>query len=464
MKYELFVTPGLGDNSYLLVSGDEAAVIDPQRDAWRFLAVAEAQKIRVRYVLETHVHNDYVSGALEIRAAAGAEIAAPARGRYEFPTRAVAEGDELHLGGLRIVAWETPGHTPEHLAWLVYEADHPDPVAVFSGGSLIVGSAGRTDLLGAEFTDPLTRAQFRSLRRLAGLPRAVRLLPTHGAGSFCTASVPSLDRTTTIGAELDHNAALTARDETAFARQQLTGLRAYPAYYAHMAPINRAGPAVLRRVPAVPALAAPDVAGRLEAGAWVVDGRDREAFAAAHVPGSINIELDSMFGTYVGWVTPFNSPVVLVLPEPVPEALAEAVTQLMRIGYERVEGYLDEGLDAWRSSGRPTRAYPTAGVDDLCHAYLQGTPIEVLDVRQRGEWDAGHIPGSLHIHLGDLPGRLAEVPRDREVWTACASGHRASIAASLLDRAVVPVRLLSRGGVPEWLARCHPGAGVGSSS
>ena len=189
MKYELFVTPGLGDNSYLLVSGDEAAVIDPQRDAWRFLAVAEAQKIRVRYVLETHVHNDYVSGALEIRAAAGAEIAAPARGRYEFPTRAVAEGDELHLGGLRIVAWETPGHTPEHLAWLVSEADHPDPVAVFSGGSLIVGSAGRTDLLGAEFTDPLTRAQFRSLRRLAGLPRAVRLLPTHGAGSFCTASV-----------------------------------------------------------------------------------------------------------------------------------------------------------------------------------------------------------------------------------------------------------------------------------
>jgi glyoxylase-like metal-dependent hydrolase (beta-lactamase superfamily II) len=191
MRYELFVTPGLGDNSYLLVSGDEAAVIDPQRDAWRFLAVAEAQRLRVRYVLETHVHNDYVSGALEIRAAARAEIAAPARGRYEFPIRAVAEGDELHLGGLRLVAWETPGHTPEHLAWLVYEADQPDPVAAFSGGSLIVGSAGRTDLLGADFTDELTRAQFRSLQRLAGLPRTVRLLPTHGAGSFCTASVGS---------------------------------------------------------------------------------------------------------------------------------------------------------------------------------------------------------------------------------------------------------------------------------
>jgi glyoxylase-like metal-dependent hydrolase (beta-lactamase superfamily II)/rhodanese-related sulfurtransferase len=460
MKYELFVTPGLGDNSYLLVSGDEAAVIDPQRDAWRFLAVAEAQKVRVRYVLETHVHNDYVSGALEVRAATRAEIAAPARGRYEFPTRAVAEGDELHLGGLRIVAWETPGHTPEHLAWLVYEADQSDPIAVFSGGSLIVGSAGRTDLLGAEQTDGLTRAQFRSLRRLAGLPRAVRLLPTHGAGSFCTASVPSLDRTTTIGAERDANAALAARDEDAFARQQLAGLRAYPAYYAHMGPINRAGPRVLRQVPAVPALAADAVARHLETNGWVVDARGREAFAAAHLPGAVNIELDSMFGTYVGWVTPFNSPLVLIPPEPASTGLAEAVTQLIRIGYERVEGYLEGGLDAWRSSGRPTRAYPTAAVDDLCQAYLAGASLRVLDVRQQGEWDSGHIPGSLHIHLGDLLGQLAELPRDREIWTACASGYRAAIAASLLDRAGVPVRLLGQGGIPEWLARCHPGAGA----
>lgn len=209
--------------------------IDPQRDAWRFLAAAEARRLRVRYVLETHVHNDYVSGALEIRAAAGAEITAPARGAYEFSHRAMAEGEEVRIGALRIVAWETPGHTPEHLAWLVYEANGPDPVAAFSGGSLIVGSAGRTDLLGAELTDRLTRAQFRSLRRLAGLPRAVQLLPTHGAGSFCTASVPSMERTTTIGAEIDTNAARAARDEEVFAREQPTGLRAYPAYYAHMA-------------------------------------------------------------------------------------------------------------------------------------------------------------------------------------------------------------------------------------
>jgi hydroxyacylglutathione hydrolase len=456
MKYDLFVTPGLGDNSYLVVSGDEAAIVDPQRDAWRFLALAEAQSLRVRYVLETHVHNDYVSGALEIRQAAGAEIAVPAQGRYEFPSRAMAEGDHVRVGALRIVAWETPGHTPEHLAWLVYEDGTPDPVALFSGGSLIVGSAGRTDLLGPEFTDRLTRAQFRSLRRLATLPRSVPLLPTHGAGSFCTASVSSMHRTTTIGAELDGNPALVPREEESFVRQQLSGLRAYPAYYAHMAPINRAGPVVLSRVPSPGALGADTVARRVGAGACLVDARNRRAFAAGHVPGALNVELDTTFGTYIGWLTPFNVPLVLVLPEPTGPALEEAVTQLIRIGYERVEGFLDGGLDAWQSSGREARAYPTATIDDLCHAYLGARPVKVLDVREQSEWEMGHVPGSLHIHVGQLPARLSEVPRDREVWTTCASGHRASMAASLLDRAGIPVRLVAEGGVPEWLARCYP--------
>jgi len=456
MDYKLFVTPGLGDNSYLLISGDEAALVDPQRDAWRFLAVAESQKLALRYVLETHVHNDYLTGALEVRAATGAEVAAPARGKYEFPHRGMAEGDELRVGSVRLVAIETPGHTPEHISWLVYEDGASDPVAVFTGGSLIVGSAGRTDLLGHAVADELTRAQFGSVRRLGGLPPHVQLLPTHGAGSFCTASVPSMARTSTIGDELARNPALAPRDVDAFVRQQLSGLRAYPAYYPHIAPINRRGPGVLRSLPRPPALVAEDVARRLEAGVWMVDARDRHAFAEAHIPGSVNIELDSMLGTYVGWVTPFNSPLVLVLPEPVDAGLREATTQLIRIGYERIEGYLDGGLDAWRSSGRPVRSYQTADVDDLCHAYLAGRPVRVLDVRQPVEWETGTVPGSLHVHIGDLPAELGRIPRDKEVWTACASGHRASIAASLLDRAGVPVRLVARGGVPEWLARCYP--------
>ncbi len=223
MDYKLFVTPGLGDNSYLLISGQEAALIDPQRDAWRFLAVAESQKVRLRYALETHVHNDYVTGALEVRAATGAEVAAPARGKYEFPHRPMAEGDELRVGAVRLVAIETPGHTPEHISWLVYEDGASDPMAVFTGGSLIVGSAGRTDLLGHDVADELTRAQFGSVRRLAALPAQVQLLPTHGAGSFCTASVPSMARTSTIGEELAQNPALAPRDVEAFVRSSSAG-------------------------------------------------------------------------------------------------------------------------------------------------------------------------------------------------------------------------------------------------
>jgi hydroxyacylglutathione hydrolase len=456
MNYELFVTPGLGDNSYLLASGDEAVVVDPQRDAWRVLEAAAAKRLRIRHVLETHVHNDYVSGALEIRAVTAAQIAAPARGVYEFAHRGIAEGDEIRVGALRLVAWETPGHTPEHIAWLVYEDGRPEPVALFGGGSLIVGGAGRTDLLGEHVTERLTRDQFRSLRRLAGLPPSTQLLPTHGAGSFCTVSAGARQRTSTVGTELGSNRALAARDEASFIRQHLAGLRAYPAYYAHMGRMNREGPVVLGSLPAIKALSPEDVARRIREGAWLVDARDRLAFADAHVPGSVNIELDSTFGTYVGWLTPFDAPLVLLLPDPVPPSLAETVTQLIRIGYEHLLGYADGGLDAWRSDGRPIRSYPIAGVDDLCHAYLDGQPIQVLDARQSVEWETGHIPGSLRIHLGDLPARLADVPRDREVWTACTSGHRAAMAASLLDRADIPVRLVARGGVPEWLARCYP--------
>jgi hydroxyacylglutathione hydrolase len=456
MDLEIFVTEGLGDNSYLLASGDEALLVDPQRDAWRFLAVAEARKLTVRYVLETHVHNDYLSGALEVRAATGAEIVAPAKGTYGFPHRAVAEGDELRLGDLRLRVMETPGHTPEHVAYLVYRGGAATPVALFSGGSLLVGSVGRSDLLGPELTEELARAQFRSFRRLAALPDAVQVLPTHGAGSFCTTVAPAAARTSTLGEERERNAALRAPDEQGFLEEHLHGLGAYPRYYRYLASINRAGPSVFGRLPALASLSPDDVEQYQAQGAWVVDGRDRRQFAEAHVPGSVNIELDASFASYVGWVVPFNAPLVLVLPEPVHEAWQEAGTQLFRIGYERVLGHLAGGIEAWRASGRPLASYPVADVEELCRASLQGLDIRVLDVRQAREWNEGHIPGSLHLFLGDLPERADSLPRDRELWVTCASGYRSAIAASLLDRAGVPIRLVATGGVPEWLARCSP--------
>jgi len=457
MELEVVVTPGLGDNSYLVVSGDEGAVIDPQRDADRYMDLPGLHGVSIRHVLETHVHNDYVSGAVELRAATGAEIAAPAGGRYEFDHRPIGEGDEVRVGDVRLVALETPGHTPEHLAYLLYDEGSDVPTGVLTGGSLMVGGAGRTDLLGEEQTAELTRAQYRTLRRLAALPDTVQVLPTHGAGSFCGVGPAPRERTSTMAEERARNRALSASDEDSFVQQQLTGLLAYPHYYRHMAQINRAGPRLIADPSRGGALTADGVAERAEGGAWIVDGRPRRSFAGGHIPRSINVELRDDFASYVGWVIPFDDPLLLVLPEPEGEALEEAWTQLLRIGYEHLEGYLRGGVEAWRSSGRPVASYPVAGLDEWCRASRAGEVAHVLDVRQQVEWDRSHIPGSQHVFVGDLPDHLDEVPLEGEVWTACSTGHRASTAASLLDRAGAPVRLVEGTGVTEFLAQCPPG-------
>jgi glyoxylase-like metal-dependent hydrolase (beta-lactamase superfamily II)/rhodanese-related sulfurtransferase len=456
MDLEVFVTPGLGDNSYLLRSGDEAALVDPQRDAWRFLAAAERLGVRVRAVLETHVHNDYVSGAHEIRAATGAELALPARGGYEFAHRPVDDGDELTLGDLRLVAVATPGHTPEHLSWLVfYRAGQPDPEALFSGGSLLVGSAGRTDLLGPEHTAGLTRDQYATLTRLAELPDDVQVLPTHGAGSFCVAAMPDTRTTSRMGDERRRNPLLRAVDLDGFAAELSGELMAYPAYYARMAPINRAGAPVLGRLPAPPELSPDQVRDALDRGAWLVDARDRDSYAAGHVPGSLNIELNSGFGSYVGWLLPYDVPIVLLLPEPVEESLTEAMTHLVRIGWSRVVGHLPGGVDRWRAQGGAVSRYDVVSAGDLCDAHERGERPVVLDVRQELEWSWGTVPDSHLIFFADLPARLGEVPTDRPVWVICSNGHRAAIAASVLDRAGIPVRVVGNGGVGEWRARCR---------
>jgi len=447
------VTAGLGDTSYLLGSDGEGLVVDPQRDVDRLLALAEANDLRIRYVVETHVHNDYLSGAIEVRRATGAEVVGPTGSGYAFPFHAVADGDDLHLGALRVAAIATPGHTPEHTSYLVYEQGSDEPVAVFTGGSLMVGGAGRTDLLGPDRTDELTRRQFRSLRRLAELPDAVRVLPTHGAGSFCGAGPPPTHPLSTIGAERRENQALRAASEDVFVKQQLDGLLAYPTYYRQMAPINRAGPGPVDAVIAPAALSPAQVEQLVAAGAQVVDARGRTEFAAAHLPGSINVELDDAFASYVGWLVPFGADLVLVVPEPAGDSIREATTQLLRIGYERVLGHLADGLPAWQSSGREVRGYPLATVEELCEAIRSGANPFVVDVRQRPEWEAGHLEGSTHRFVGDLPGHEWEL-EGAEAWVICRTGHRSAMAASLLDRADVSVRLVADRGVEELLRHC----------
>ncbi len=469
MDLELFVTPGLGDASYLLASGREAVLVDPQRDAWRFLEVAVQRGWRVRHVLETHVHNDYLSGALETRAATGADILAPARGGYEFEHVPMDEGDEIELGGLRLTAIATPGHTPEHLAWVVSERGAAggftpgglgDPDAVFTGGSLLVGSVGRTDLLGPALTEALTRDQQRTLARLAELPGSTQILPTHGSGSFCSAGPPRMTRTTTIGAERGSNAtfALTGAEPGAFRVQALADLGRVPAYYSHMAGLNRRGPRVLGRLILPPALEPAAFEAAAARGTTIVDVRDRTAFAAGHIRGALNIELEGAFSGYVGWLVPFGAPLLLVLPDGSPDALVEATTELLRVGYERLGGWLEGGMDAWAASGRPLASYETTDMPAVHRERMAGEdPGVLLDVRQPIEWlSEGVVSGSELIFVADLAQRLTELPADEPVTVFCRTGHRASMAASMLEAAGREVRLVSSGGAADWPEPLQP--------
>jgi glyoxylase-like metal-dependent hydrolase (beta-lactamase superfamily II)/rhodanese-related sulfurtransferase len=450
MDHEIVLTPALGNASYLLASDGEAVAVDPPRDAWRIIAAADARGWRITRVVETHVHNDYLSGALELRAALKAEILAPARGRYAFAHRGVDDGDELVVGGLRLTARATPGHTPEHLAWEVTQDGESGPSAVLTGGSLLVGSAGRTDLLGAEQTDALTRAQFHTLRSLAALPDEVAVMPTHGSGSFCSAGPVDGSRTSTIGTERWHNPLFRVTDEAAFRTAALDRLGPFPTYYREMAPINRAGPAILVHAPTLARLDPAGVRAATAAGAHVVDGRPRATFAAGHIPGALNIELDDSFASYVGWFVPFGEPVVLVLPEPLDESGPEASVQLLRIGYDRVAGVLSGGVPAWVDAGGSVRSYPVVGTEAVRGELARGEHPTLLDVRDPLELrDDGAVEGAITVPVGELPGKLGVLPHDGAITVMCRSGQRASVAASVLHAAGFDVRLVGSGGAPE---------------
>ena len=453
-------TPALGDRSYILVYGDAAAVIDPQRDIDRIETVLAQRGVHLSHVFETHVHNDYVTGGLELARRTGATYVLAAADDVAYDHTGARDGDEFTVGDLVVRAVHTPGHTPTHLSYVVLEDGQP--VAAFTGGSMLFGTVGRTDLISTEATEDLTRAQFRSVRRLAGaLPGEVGVHPTHGFGSFCSSASSSGSDASTIGQERQSNLALTLDDEDTFVEKLLSGLTAYPRYYAHMAPINRAGPSDVDL--SAPELVDPvEVRRRIHAGEWVVDLRSRTAFARDHLAGTVNLEVGDSFATYLGWVLQWGTPVTLV--GDTGEQVAEAQRQMVRIGIDRPAGAADGGLDTWASGG-VVRSYRTATFTDLANARSDagddardGADLVVLDVRRDDEWAAGRIDGAVHIPLHDLEARVEEIPAG-VVWVHCASGYRASIAASLLDRAGRTVVAIN----DEWAAAAkHDILGVSS--
>ena len=447
-------TAGLGDLSYLVSDGTAAAAIDPQRDLDRFEQGLQMLGVPLTRVFETHVHNDYVSGGRALAGRHDATYVLPADAGYKFEHHAVGDGDELGLGGLTIRALRTPGHTPHHTSYAVLDGDQV--VMVFSGGCVMVGACGRTDLVSAEMTDQLTRAQYQSARRLLAFPDPTTIGPTHGKGSFCAASAAAAATYTTVEQEKTSNPAALAASEDAFVTNQLAGLLAYPAYYTKMAGFNIEGPGAWEPVTA-PALSVEDVDRLREGGAVIVDGRPREQFAAGHIPGSVHIELDSSFSTYLGWLFPFGTEFVLVLDEDADaQAQAgEAVRQSARIGIESIKGRLDGGVGAWQRAGRELTSYEVTDVEGLKQAMDRGG-VRVLDVRQDLEWVDGRVPGATHIHIPELPARVQELRGSSEpVYVICRTGHRASMGASLLDGAQIPAVLVD-GGFPDWEQRGYP--------
>ncbi len=417
-------TPTLGDRSYLVHDGEVAFVVDPQRDIDRLLALAEQAGVRIVDVLETHIHNDYVTGGLALAEATGARYHVNAADPVSFQRTPVSDGDVIEVGAtMRVRALATPGHTYTHLSYALEEGG--EPVGVFTGGSLLYGSTGRPALLGPEHTGALVRHQYASAHRLADeLPPSTQVYPTHGFGSFCSAT-QSEGTASTIGHERAVNPALT-QAEAVFVADLLAGLDAWPAYYAHMAPANLSGPSAPDL--SLPERARPEeLRRRIEAGEWVVDLRTRTAFAAGHLAGSINVGLDGSFATYLGWIIPWNTPVTL-LGETV-EDVATAQRELVRIGIERFAAAATGDPAGW-AGPEGLASYPRATFAELAAA-RQHRPVVVVDVRRRLEWVDAHIEGALNIPLHELSERIDEVPAG-EVWVHCAAGYRASTAASML--------------------------------
>ncbi|WP_218000028.1 MBL fold metallo-hydrolase [Janibacter anophelis] len=421
-------TPSLGDRSYLAHDGDVALVVDPQRDIDRVLEVADEAGVRITDVFETHLHNDYVTGGLALARRLGARYHVNAADEVSFDRAQIRDGDVVEVSDtMRVRAIATPGHTFTHLSYALETGagDQTTTTAVFSGGSLLFGATGRPDLLGEEHTSALVHHQYASIHRLADeLPEQADVLPTHGFGSFCSAGSTGGATESTIGRERRVNPALT-QDEEQWVADTLAGLDAYPAYYVHMNPANASGPTEAD-------LRAPEradkqtLAGRIDAGEWVVDLRTRTAFAAGHVTGTLNFGLDGQFSTYLGWLIPWDASLTLL--GETSEEVAEAQREMTRIGFDRLAGAATGGPADW--TDRPLGTLERANFADLSQVRHHRS-VHVLDVRLAGEHADGHIEGAQNVPIGAVLDRLDEIP-ERELWVHCASGYRASIAASVL--------------------------------
>ena len=442
------IDTGLENSSYLVDLDDgNALVVDPERNPSPYLEAAEHRNLTLRFAVETHLHADFVSGSRELMAA-GAALLAPAGSDLDFDYRRLDDGDETDIGGMTLRAIATPGHTPEHLAYLLLDDD--EPLALFSGGTLIAGGVARTDLLSPDQTEPLARAAFRSIRdRLLILPDELPVFPTHGAGSFCSV-MSTGERTTTIGRERTTNPLLRVDTEDEFVTTLLSGYGSYPRYFRRLRDVNRQGPVVYGASPPVlPSLSPSEVATLQADGAVVVDVRPIKKFAAGHIPDSMSIELRDQFGVWLGWLAEPNRQIVIVVDDD--QDAASLVWQILNVGFDPPVGRLAGGIGSWIKADMPVVG------TDLIPASSVRIDRPIVDVRQFSEWETDHVTGAIHVELGDIAATATRL--EDGVQIHCGHGQRAMTAASLLEHAGVEAVSVTTGGpseVASALAEAHP--------
>ncbi|WP_446226193.1 MBL fold metallo-hydrolase [Nocardia sp. IBHARD005] len=416
------IDQGLGNSTYLLDLGDgRALVLDPERDVREVRAEARRRGLQIAFAVETHLHADFISGVRELAETDGATVIAPDVGPRGFAVTALGDGQSVTIGEFVLEALATPGHSPEHLSYLLRDGDLLE--GVFTGGSLMVGTAGRTDLVSPDQTIPLARAQYHSLQRLMELPDDTPVWPTHGAGSFCSAATGS-ERVSTIGRERVTNPLLQVEDEDAFVKALLASLGSFPDYFLRLGEINHQGPAVLGTTPTLAPLTSEQASKLIADGAQVVDTRPAADFAAGHLPGALSITLRPVFGTWLGWLVDPDRPVIIVRDSS--QDHVDIAWEAAKVGFDTLVGELAGGMAAWTG---PIDTVDLLDADDLA---ARPAPT-VLDIRQRGEYTAGHVPAARNIELGTLTSHLADVPAG-PVAVMCGHGERAMTAASILER------------------------------
>jgi len=424
MEFHQFYLPCLAHASYLIGSDAECAIVDPQRDVDQYLAEAERRGMTIRFIIETHLHADFVSGHRELAARTGAEIVFGAAANAQFAHRAVSDGDVLRVGSIELHALATPGHTPESVSWLIVEDGAPRKV--LTGDTLFIGDVGRPDLAGARGFTPQQMAGllYDSLQtKLLTLPDDVEVWPAHGAGSACGRNI-SKETFSTIGVQRRTNYALQPMSRDEFVNMMTTDIAEPPPYFSRDAELNRVGARPLSDIDA-PALTPREVHERLQRGAVILDVRDSNAFAAGHLPGAINIGLGGQYASWAGTLLSPDDRIIIVADSE--ERSREAVMRLARVGMENVDGWLEGGVLAWNEAG-----FECVQLPQLSVAELHDTNVRVLDVRRANEFAGGHIADAINIPLHELQRRIAEV--DAPFAVICAGGYRSSAAASILAR------------------------------